>query len=256
MIEIKFLQKKPFYIFMIENFLDDTEYQILNENFPEKGIDGINPVIGNKRSFDMRDELYKSFDKDKNLSIEILEKKFNEKFCLDLLRKLKKEVFISRLVNLTSLKNLKNLYSIVRKPKLVEQEVKKNLIQKFLYSHFQRNIEFSFMYKGSFIHPHTDQKSKLLSLMLYFPSKNLENMKIGTTFYNSKIKNFKNKGMKLFDKENDSSFKENFEETITFPFKKKNLYCFIKSDLSWHSVKKLEIPEDEVRRSININLKI
>ena len=38
--------------------------------------------------------------------------------------------------------------------------------------------------------------------------------------------------------------------------KKKNLYGFIKSDLSWHSVKKLEIPEDEVRKSININLKI
>ena len=38
--------------------------------------------------------------------------------------------------------------------------------------------------------------------------------------------------------------------------KKKNLYGFIKSDLSWHSVKKLEIPEDKVRKSININLKI
>ena len=28
--------------------------------------------------------------------------------------------------------------------------------------------------------------------MLYFPSKNLENKKIGTTFYNSKLKNFYN----------------------------------------------------------------
>jgi len=92
--------------------------------------------------------------------------------------------------------------------------------------------------------------------MLYFPSKNLENLSIGTTFYNSKMKNFYNNKNEFFDEKNSSTFNENFEETMTFPFKKKNLYCFIKSDVSWHSVKKLDIPEDEVRRSININLKI
>lgn len=232
--EIEFLQKKPFYIFKIENFLDDSEYQTLEENFPTEGIDKIAPLVGNKRSFDVRDELYKSLSKDKNLTIEILEKKFNDKFCIDLLKKLRKEVFISRFVNLTNLTNLKYLYSLIRKPKLVTKECKKNFIQKILYSHFQRFIEFSYMYKESFFHPHTDQKSKLMSLMLYFPSKNLENLSIGTTFYNSKMKNFYNKNTALFDEENNSIFKENLEETITLPFKKKNLYCFIKSDLSWH----------------------
>tara|TARA_B100000902_G_scaffold213715_1_gene203242 strand:+ start:1767 stop:2534 length:768 start_codon:yes stop_codon:yes gene_type:complete len=254
--EIKFLQKKPFYIFVIENFLNDNEYQMLDKNFPKDGIDNIAPVVGNKKSFDARDDLFKSLDNDKNLSIEILKKKFDEKFFLNLLKKLKKEIFVSRLVKLASLDNLRNLYSIIRKPKIVNKEIKKNLIQKILYSHYQCNFEFSYMYKNSFIHPHTDQKSKLLSLMLYFPNKNLENLNIGTTFYNSKIKNFYNKRMDLFDKEYISSLKENFEETITFPFKKKNLYCFIKSDSSWHAVKKLEIPENEVRKSININLKI
>ena len=254
--EIKFLQKKPFYIFIIENFLDDSEYQSLDDNFPKEGIEDITPDIGKKRSVDNRDEFYKSLNKDKNLSIEILEKKFNYKFFLDFLNKLKKELFFSRLVDLKNLTNLKNLYSLIRKPKLVQNEIKKNLIQKFLYSHFQRLFQFSYMYKGSFIHPHTDQKSKLLSLMLYFPSKNLENLSIGTTFYNSKMKNFYNNKNEFFDEKNSSTFNENFEETMTFPFKKKNLYCFIKSDVSWHSVKKLDIPEDEVRRSININLKI
>ena len=248
MMQIEFLQKKPFYIFMIENFLDDKEYQILNKNFPEKGIDGISPVVGNKRSFDMRDELYKSFDKDKNLSIEILEKKFNEKFCTDLIKKLKKELFISRFGN------LRYLYSVLRIPKIVNEQTKKNFLQKIFYSYFERVFEFSYMYKGSFILPHTDKRSKLLSLMLYFPSKNLENLDIGTTFYNSKIKNFKNKPLNPATKENQSFFEKNFNETITFPFSKKNLYCFIKSDLSWHAVKELNIPEGEVRRSININI--
>ncbi len=254
--EIKFLQKKPFYIFTIENFLDDSEYQTLEENFPKEGIDDIAPDIGNKRGVDTRDDLYKSLNKNKNLSIEILEKKFDDKFCIDLLKKLKKELIVSRLVNLNDLTNLKNLYSLIRKPKLVNKEIKKNLIQKILYSHFQRLFQFSYMYKGSFIHPHTDQKSKLLSLMLYFPSKNLENLDIGTTFYKSKVKDFYSQRNFLFDEKNTSIFNENFEETMTFPFKKKNLYCFIKSDVSWHSVKKLDIPEQEVRRSININLKI
>ena len=253
--EINFIQKKPFYIFTIENFLDDSEYQIIENNFPDDEIDKIKTDSGFKKGFDSRDEVFKSL-KNKNLAIEILEKKFDEKFCTDLIKKLKKELLFSRFNNLSDLTNLKNLYSIIRKPKIVSKEIKKNFIQKFLYSHFQRLITFSYMYKGSFLHPHTDQKSKLLSLMLYFPSKNLENKKIGTTFYNSKLKNFYNDITGLFDEKNKTTFKENLEETITFPFKKNNLYCFIKSEFSWHSVKKLDIPIDEVRKSVLINIKI
>ena len=246
--KIKFLQKKPFYIFVIENFLDDFEYQLFDKNFPKEVGKKIKPVIGNKRHLNHRDELFKSLNEKKKVSIEILEKKFNEKFCTDLIKKLKKELFISRLGN------LRYLYSILRKPKIVNKQTKKNLLQKIFYSYFERVFEFSFMYKGSFISPHTDKKSKLLSLMLYFPSKNLENLDIGTTFYNSKIKNFNNKHLSPTTKENQSFFEKNFNETITFPFSKKNLYCFIKSDLSWHAVKELDIPEGEVRRSININI--
>ena len=254
--QIEFLQKKPFYIFKIENFLSDSEYQALDENFPRNENKTIISDQGNKQAFDNRDESFKDLISKKNIAINILEKKINEKFCLDLLKKLKKEVFVSRLVNLTDLSNLKNLYSVIRKPKLVDKEIKKNFIQKFLYSHFQRVFEFSYMHKGAFLLPHTDQKSKLISLMLYFPSKNLENANIGTTFYKSKSKNFSNQNFNLFRKENDLSLEENFEETITVPFKKKDLFCFIKSDVSWHAVKKLEIPENEVRRSVNVFLKI
>lgn len=37
---------------------------------------------------------------------------------------------------------------------------------------------------------------------------------------------------------------------------KKNLYCFIKSEFLWHSVKKLDIPIDDVRKLVLINIKI
>ena len=112
------------------------------------------------------------------------------------------------------------------------------------------------MYNNAFLLPHTDKESKLISLMLYFPSQDLENLNIGTTFYNSKYKNFNNKHFFSNVEDNILFYEKNLDETITFPFKKKNLYAFIKSDLSWHAVKKLEIPDNEVRRSININLKI
>lgn len=110
------------------------------------------------------------------------------------------------------------------------------------------------MDKNSCIPPHTDSMAKMISMMMYFPTKEIENQKIGTTFYNSEYKNFQNKGLGLFLKENKNFFKKHFEETITFPYKKKNLYCFIKSDISGHSVKHLDIPESVTRKSININL--
>ena len=60
--QIEFLQKKPFYIFKIENFLNDEEYQTLEENFPSNEnktkISGQDE--GNKQAFDNRDESYKN----------------------------------------------------------------------------------------------------------------------------------------------------------------------------------------------------
>ena len=111
------------------------------------------------------------------------------------------------------------------------------------------------MNKDSFILPHTDKTTKLVSLMLYFPSKKLNNLNIGTTFYQSNFKNFDNEQPFQSVRENLAFYRKTLKESLTFPFKKKNLYGFIKSDVSWHGVKKLEIPENETRKSININLK-
>ena len=91
--------------------------------------------------------------------------------------------------------------------------------------------------------------------MLYFPTKKLNDLYIGTTFYNSKLKNFDNEQPFPSVEENLAFYRKNLKESLTFPFRKKKLFGFIKSDVSWHGVEKLEIPEDETRKSININLK-
>ena len=264
--QIKFLQKKPYYIFVIENFLNDNEYNLIDNNFPNVETE-LSPTFEykNRRRLANYDKNYKDLKDDGNLSIKVIEEKFNNKFFIDLIKKLKKEIFISRLKNLTNLSNLKNLYAIFRKIKIVDSSQNKTLFQKIFQSNYQKAFDISYMYNNSYITPHTDKTSKLLSLMLYFPTKNLENIDIGTTFYHSKLKNFSNKEYYfnfdndknnfLAENEDDDFFNKNFKETITFPFKKKDLYCFIKSDTSWHSVKKLNIPDNEVRKSININLK-
>jgi len=254
--QIKILQEKPFYIFEVEEFLSDKEHDVLNNHFPEVEKEKLTDGLGNKLKFDNRDQIYKDLEINGNKSIEILKKKFDENFFLTLTKKLKKQLIQSRFSSFTNLQSLKNLIALIRKTKIVDKNIKKNLFQKIFYSNYQYTFEFSYMSKNSFLLPHTDKPSKLVSLMLYFPTKGLENLDIGTTFYNSKFKNFKSTPSFSTFEERISFYEKNLDETFTFPFKKKNLYGFIKSDLSWHSVKKLEIPEDEVRKSININLKI
>ncbi len=246
--KINFLQKKPFYIFEIEDFLKDEEYEILNKNFPEVSKEDLIKSKGLKYSFTNYSNLYQS--KKNNECIKLLEEIFNEVFFIKLINKIKKEILISRITKIPS------VISLFRKIKLSTEHKNKNFFQKFLYSYFRYTFEFSYMYKNSYIAPHTDSTAKMISLMLYFPNKELENQAIGTTFYESTYKHFENKQPDLFLEENSNFFQKHFKETFTFPYKKKNLYCFIKSDMSWHSVKPLNIPEDQIRKSININVNI
>ena len=242
--KIKCLQKKPFFIFVIENFLSDKEYLLIEKNFPNKKKIKLRKDEGNKYFLNSKDSDYINLRTKNNISIKIIEQKFNENFFSNLINLYKKEILISRF----KYESIKNLFSFFRKIKITKNNKKKNFFEKILYSNYRASIEFSYMYRGAFITPHTDKSSKLFSLMLYFPTKNLENLKIGTTFHNLTLKDFSNKMCNIkLNKKNKG---------ITLPFKKRNLYCFIKSDSSWHSVEKLNIPKKEVRKSININLNI
>lgn len=244
--KINFIQKKPFFIFEIENFLSNEQYEIIEQNFPIVQKRELIDADNNKFFFDNYSNTYKS--QKNNRCIQLLEKIFNDDFFLELYRKVQKEIIISRKNSIST------LYPFFRKVRIVKENKQKNFFEKFIYSNLKYTYQFSYMYKDGFIVPHTDSKAKILSIMLYFPKKDQENLKIGTTFYNCKIKNFNNKS-EIF-KENKDNFYKNVNDQLTLPFSKKNLYCFIKSDSSWHSVEKLDIPENDIRRSININLNI
>ena len=96
------------------------------------------------------------------------------------------------------------------------------------------------MFNGAQSFPHTDGMKKILSLLLYFPDEKISNEqknKLGTTFYNSDEFNLSGLGKnKVNSFERSESFKNRNKIVGTFPFEKKNLYGFIKSHKSWHSV--------------------
>ena len=169
----------------------------------------------------------------------MIEKKFNDKFFIEVFKPLRKHIIFSRLKFI----KLREIFRLLKKPSIKKN---KNIFTKLTKSSFRRNIEFSYMGNNSFIRPHTDKTSKLISLMLYFPSKNLKNLDIGTRFFNGGTSNFKNISENKFPKDSSKVF--------SVPFDGRNLYGFIKSDISWHYVKKLNIGKNELRKSININL--
>lgn len=105
-----------------------------------------------------------------------------------------------------------------------------------------------------------DGRKKLISLMLYFPDNlpdkdlNKKQQEIGTCFYfNSR----KIEGSNIHLKnENEIKTLEETSEIYQTPFVAKHLYGFIRNERSWHSVKRLNIKDNYVRKSLNINMNL
>mgnify|MGYP007000462535 len=60
-----------------------------------------------------------------------------------------------------------------------------NFYEKFLFNEIYTTVEWAYMFNGADSWPHTDGMKKVLSLLLYFPDKNLSENQIdnlGTTF--------------------------------------------------------------------------
>ena len=68
-----------------------------------------------------------------------------------------------------------------------------------------------------------------------------------------KTSNFKNYHQ---EKINSDLFKKNSKELFKTSFKSNNLYGFIKNENSWHSVESVNVSENYIRKSVNINFYI
>lgn len=251
--KLVFIQRKPYFVFKIENFLDIETYDYLYDNFPTLNVDKLNFDSLKKNDlkyhFNSRSEEYSERIKN-NLTMNKIENIFfSESFLKSIMRKFYLNFFISRK---NDFKYLIKLLRIFRFNKRLERDFK----DKFIFTDILADVEYSFMLNKAKISAHTDSRQKLISLMLYFPDKLIEPEKLkelGTTFYTSKQTNFWNRDL---NDEEETEFKKKSISKYSLPFEKFHLYGFIRNDKSWHTVEEFDIHPNFIRKSININLYI
>lgn len=242
---------EPFCIFEKNNFLENSFYQKLKDNFPEeKEFVGIHKN-GKKIFLNNKQEEFYRFIKN-NIWGEFYDY-FNSKNLLNFFI----QMIRPELKKIKNRSNFKNYYFNKKYSKSFYDRFYKKILKMINFKTIRLGFEFSIIKKNCFIPPHCDTENKLLSLMLYFPSNEKKYENLGTNFYlekeNSKM-NLDSWESKYLEKKDFEEFYENYEIFYKSKFEENKLVGFIKNDKSWHDVS--EFQEDLTRKSLNINLYI
>ena len=263
-INVKFFKETNCFAFEIENFLSQDQYDSMYENLPSIKINEFKEF---NKDFDNKDsqhqfkafiaegftDKYNKFIYENIILNEFVKTMKSPKMVKMLMKKFFWRILISRIFDP---KNFLKL--LLRKNRSVEKKSDK-LLDKFLYNEIISNVSLTYSCKESQLFPHTDGMKKILSLMLYFPDKNITDSvrkNLGTTFWNSNEfaltqDDLKNKISNLEDAEN---FKKKNKISMTLPFKDKSMFGFIKSHKSWHSVEPSKLDNNLIRKNLIINL--
>jgi hypothetical protein len=149
------------------------------------------------------------------------------------------------LFNDTSLDNLnkdERLFWVSFKNKFLQGDFKKFLISLFadyIEARFENFAKMNFYDELMLINdrvnyslgPHSDKPKKVISVLFYLP-KDESQINLGTSIYFPKDRSFRCQGTAHHPY-------ENFEKIITMPFFPNSLFCFIKTDNSFHGVEKI-----------------
>ena len=119
------------------------------------------------------------------------------------------------------------------------------------------SFEFSTLFEGAQLVPHTDSKNKIITLMMYFPSETQEGrMDLGTVFhkFNQAVKqDYTNFDNLHYTPELFPDFYSDHKEIMRVPFTSYDIHGFVKGAYSWHSLPSIELEKGERRNSLNIN---
>ena len=256
---VEWIKKHPYKIFRVSDFLIKNEYEKLSHNFPN--FEDINKE--NFFKFEKNKFAITSGSKEYNeiiLNNEIL-KKFDQmvnsiNFKNLFFYKIYSHILLSRNFD------LKHIFKLVKIPKFVDK-IESNFILKNLsiFSKLRITIQYSYILNKGKIVPHPDAGDKVLTLLLPFPKFTNNNNKLkhkdreikyGTTFWNSSYLNLKDQH--LSDPHDEDKFKKENKILYETSFNQNEIYGFIKNKHSWHSVEPIDVSDDYVRKSININI--
>ena len=259
---LTFLIKKPFIIFKIDNFLNEDDFNDIvlhapkSKNLQDTEIKFVDNKLSLSTDTKKSDEKYFKKYKSMNNLVTYFNQKKTKKYFIE---KFKYYYIISQFKAMISifLNDEKKPYSIWFKLSIKSTySFLKSLLAIFNIIKLDVRIEYSFIRNEGFILPHTDSKSKFISLMLYFPKYkendlefNKENQ-LGTILYDSKLKNYSS--THLSGDQLNIFFKES-KVIQKLPFKPFHLYGFMRSSNSWHALDKININKDYERFSVNIN---
>ena len=243
---IKKINNLDFFAFKTKKFLDKDLYEIVNKDFPLTSDNKLSQYYKDlnkgKFYFTSDDKLYKEL-KNKYQSMKLIEKVIMNKSFFNF-------YFYTLFFEYLKSADLKQFIKLFRIPLYVDKINKTNLIN-FIFNQITIRIEYSYMVEGAFLRPHTDNKKKLLSLMIYFPDETVnikQQEEFGTVFYVNDDINIKNK-----HRDDVESFKKNSKYIYKSKYKKNLLVGFVGGTKSWHSVDPIKLDKSYVRRSININ---
>ena len=218
----------PFPHLYIENIFSDNFYSKIQENFPDPHeMISLADLYREYPSLSIyKDRMVLDFDREESMQKVGKDKRnfwisFHKNFCpnfSNILRDKFKKFLDLRFSNLKSVTYAHTLQVV----------------------HDKKNYSLG---------PHTDQQSKVLSLLIYLP-KNRTQISTGTSIYMSKDPSKINTELPHMHYP-----REDFCKVITMTFVPNSAFCFIKTNNSFHGVEKLEI-EDTDRWSIQYNIHI
>jgi len=225
-----FYYKKPFEIFIIDNFLEWDDYFNLSEE--------VNSITNYSEVFYGEGEKQKTSitgGNIKNISYPAL-----TEFCRSIINDEFYQFFLNTHLDKFSSKLFRK-HIIAPESFMFRVARRLKNILRLPLSFFHIEVEVSQIPPGGRIIPHTDSKSKRLSLVLYLPSNRFEEKDskvLGTIFYGkrrrtSDIRKF---DCKMLNNEEEKEFNNRYEAVHVADYKKNRCAGFIKNDISWHGV--------------------
>jgi len=231
------LIKQPFTVFEIKNFLPKERFEELKNNYPTEKYFDDNEKLYNRRTLSNSDKKFSNY-----LSSNSCWKEF--------ITDLESQEFIENAYYFSLIPNIKvRGISALRKWTIKER----NLITK-IFRKVKWSFSFAIQKSNEKIFPHTDARSKFIS-MIYYLSDDNDKANCGTEFWRIKKNKLKWKNWNNIHIKNDIELKDFREDCEIFhkcEYEPNKLVGFIKSDISWHSVMDIGIKNTKLRKTFNL----